>query len=143
MIMEIMPLGTWSRVYEGLAGQNEQKSIAGRFNVGIPIFRSWIQCISIIRNICAHHMRLWNRHFVVRPKSVFAGSFEIKDNPTFYAQAAVIQRLLSVIAPGSIWGRRLFETLANHPNVEKRNMGFPLNWERNPFWGVQIPPRSS
>ncbi|HYG34479.1 MAG TPA: Abi family protein [Clostridia bacterium] len=136
MIIEIMPLGTWSKAYSGLARHSDLKLIAGKFGVPPQIFRSWIQCVSVIRNLCAHHMRLWNKRFIIKPKSVFVGGFELKDNPTFYAQAAVIQRLLQVVAPGSIWGRRILDLLLAHPHVNKREMGFPEGWERNAFWGT-------
>ena len=30
--------------------------------------RSWLESLTIVRNYCAHHARLWNAHFAVRPK---------------------------------------------------------------------------
>lgn len=50
-------------------GQSSQKQVAREF--GLPQYtylESWIRCITVLRNCCAHHARIWNRRFALKPQ---------------------------------------------------------------------------
>jgi abortive infection bacteriophage resistance protein len=40
---------------------------------------TWVRSISHIRNICAHHSRLWNRSPTDQPKPPMAGEIPLLD----------------------------------------------------------------
>ena len=73
MLVEILPLGVVTRIYENIANHALRKKVAARFNLPIPLFTSWITIITLTRNSCCHHARVWNRNFPIMPQ--LNGSF--------------------------------------------------------------------
>jgi hypothetical protein len=51
----------------------------------------------------------------------------LQNNTGFYAQAAVLNIFLSVIADGSRWQYRLLDILDNNPDIQLEKMGFFKN----------------
>lgn len=68
MLIEIISLGTCSTVFASLSDKDEKKKVARYFGLGPKIFQFWIRSITIIRNLCAHHARLWNRSVLIKPE---------------------------------------------------------------------------
>lgn len=66
MLAEIIPLGTLTRVYENIASNQLRKKIAKYFGLSVPVFVSWMTIITLTRNSCCHHARLWNRSLSLR-----------------------------------------------------------------------------
>ncbi len=68
MTLEVISFGLLSKLYSNLKMSPEKKIIAGNFGLGHPkLLVSWMHAISNVRNICAHHARLWNRRLAVGP----------------------------------------------------------------------------
>jgi abortive infection bacteriophage resistance protein len=63
---EIISLGSLSLLFQGLIPDIQRKICCG---LGIPQFVlvNWLHHITYIRNICAHHNRLWNRELNIKP----------------------------------------------------------------------------
>lgn len=59
---------------------------------------------------------------------------DLQDTTRFYAQAVMIEALLRVVAPGSLWGERLADLLAQHPKVRLDRLGFPEGWQQRSVW---------
>jgi abortive infection bacteriophage resistance protein len=67
ILKEFLTFGASVRLFNCLSG-DLKRSIAGHFGVSVePVFASWIQSLVDLRNICAHHDRLFNRHFQKQP----------------------------------------------------------------------------
>ena len=49
-------------------------------------------------------------------------------------EVAMLHILMSVIADGSKWQRRLSDVVTGHPKANLRIMGFPPDWRQDPFW---------
>lgn len=66
--LEVITLGTLSRLYENINHQLREKSlIANEFGLyNQKTLSSWLRTITVIRNIIAHHGRLWNRRIINR-----------------------------------------------------------------------------
>lgn len=67
---EFLTFGASSRVYQNLAG-NLRTAISNNF--GVPsdqVFTNWVTCLVDLRNICAHHDRLFNRSFQKQPMTL-------------------------------------------------------------------------
>ncbi|VEI48268.1 abortive infection bacteriophage resistance protein [Actinobacillus equuli] len=62
MMIEMLTWGELSHLYAGLS-EKHQKPIAKNLGVQAPILESWLKVLNDVRNICAHHSRLWNREF--------------------------------------------------------------------------------
>lgn len=132
-ISEAITYGTLSRFYSNLHIKN-QKLVAAEFGFNYKTLISWFRSLNVIRNMCAHHNRLWNSAiFVDQPSSPKKLKAEILNPTTFYARAIVIWGLLKKIDPKSTWHTEL-KNLINIRQISAQSMGFPTGWDRRPFW---------
>ena len=124
MIAEVLSITAWSKCFGNLR-RGDQKLISEKFGMNPEVMESWMHSLCYVRNLCAHHARLWNREFTIRPKIAHAYSKELGDNSKFFAQAFVIKVLLERISPGSRWWGRLEDHLLANRFVDRAAMGFP------------------
>ena len=98
-----------------------------------------------MRNVCAHHGRLWNRGLIDHPALPKPGELPELDvlasdplaRTRLYAAAAVARFLLRVINPASSWPERLkahVATFPASPHVSFQGSGFPNDWHEQPLW---------
>lgn len=133
MVFETLSFGTVSQAFKNLTRQN-QKPIAKAFGLHGTVLGSWLHALSYVRNLAAHHQRLWNRVYTIKPIAARHLTAELQDTTRFYAQAVMIEALLRVVAPDSRWGERLADLLAQHPNVRLDRLGFPEGWQQRAIW---------
>ena len=68
-ILEVASMGTLSKLYKNLQHQLPEKSAIAK-EMGLNLHNelsSWLEAITYIRNIIAHHSRLWSRNMVKTP----------------------------------------------------------------------------
>jgi abortive infection bacteriophage resistance protein len=111
-----------------------RKRIARRFNQPAPVFLSWLHALTAIRNVCAHHSRLWNRELAVKPELPNAWKARGIDNRRYYIIALIIQTLLAEVSPQSQWKHRLKEHMEAYPAVDLAQMHFPADWFQREPW---------
>ncbi len=72
MILEVATFGTLSKMYKNLKSQLPQRAtIANEFELySAKELSSWLEAISVLRNIIAHHSRLWNRSLSKQPMNI-------------------------------------------------------------------------
>ena len=134
ILCEIMSMGFWSKVYSNIKSREDRNSIAKHFNINLVAMESFLHCLTATRNICAHHGRLWNRSFSIKP-ILYRGHEDIfRRCDTLYAQLAVINMFINIIADGSSWKQRLSQLFKEYPTARLCSMGFPQNWENIDFW---------
>ncbi len=139
MTMEIMSFGTLSMLYSNLRPSREKKEVANFFGVSDKVFISWLHSIVYIRNVCAHHSRLWNRgmsitaEFPRNPKKTWLNNTSIKNNRTYFI-LCMIRYLLQTVNPKTTFTNKLKSLFAQYPNVDPTAMNFPKNWESEPLW---------
>ena len=68
MVAEILPIGSWSKIYQHLAVSRDRKLISTELDLAPPTLESWLHCLAFIRNACAHHGRLFARILPLPPK---------------------------------------------------------------------------
>lgn len=133
-IMEAITFGTLSRFYSCLHIKN-RKSVARCFGFHESVLVSWFRSLNALRNACAHHNRLWNAHMVVdQPLIARKLAVAISQTDKFYARAVVLVALLNRIEPGSAWRNKLKDLMNRYPTVNPQALGFPPNWQVDPFW---------
>lgn len=133
MVFEVLSFGSVSQVFKKLKREN-LKPVAIAFGLDGGVLASWLHAISYLRNLVAHHQRLWNRSFTIKPIPAKRYADDLKDPSRFYAQAVIIQALLKIIAPDSQWSQRLSQIIAEHPKVPNHRMGFPVDWQSREIW---------
>lgn len=127
MVFETMSMGTVSLAYKFLK-LDFRKRIAQHFAVDEKILVSWIHALVYTRNLCAHHSRLWNRIFTIKPIAMKRYKQEMTPTEKFSAQAMTIEILLNAIAPNHHWQEHLKQLLDDHPMVDRTHMGFSDDW---------------
>ena len=139
MVAENLTIGALSRLFAHLH-LADRKAIATPFGCDEQFLVPWLHSLTYLRNLCAHHARLWNRVFSIKPPIAkrHAGFLHHQQRDTFYALAVVLFELIQVAAPGTGWHDRLKALLAAHPSVPLSAMGFPANWSQEPFWNPPV-----
>lgn len=134
MTAEMLSFGVLSRLYSCFVDPKIQQDIATPFGIHPNVFQQWLQSLSYLRNLCAHHSRLWNRVFSVPPKIAKKHKGLISHPDRFYACAVVLFDLLKSIQGGDRWALRLDNLLTDYPEIDPAAMGFPINWKTESFW---------
>ena len=114
--------------------------------LGVPthlIMESWVQCAAVLRNLCCHHNRVWNRKFSVKPQlpATLSGDWiTMRDAMPVkvYWQLCVLQYLENAIHPGNAFGSQLKALLRKYPSVDVAAMGFPEGWDEEPLWKDKV-----
>ena len=60
MVSELMSMGSLLTIYRGIE-QGIASQVAAHFMMPDEQLMSWLRTLYAVRNICAHHSRLWNR----------------------------------------------------------------------------------
>ena len=136
MLVNTMDFGQMLTLYKGASVQIRNK-LAKDLGLSARVLESWLVSLNTVRNICAHHGRLWNRVAGNRPMvprdNRWHIPFEVSPDRLFCA-LTILSYLLENIAPNTAWRRRLFELFAEYPDIDKRMMGFVEGWEECPLW---------
>ena len=148
MSIELWDFGTLATILSGMPATDLNRLAALYELPRRGLLQSWAQSINFIRNICAHHGRLWNRPLVQQPSPGRRGEiryFEhlVDDSHAqrrLYAAAAVLQYLMNYVHPSSTWAARLrdhLQTFPDSPHISRRHMGFPDGWAEVELWRLQ------
>lgn len=139
--MEEITLGELSHLFKGLARDADKKAIARRLALPGPLLQSWLHTLTTIRNICAHHARLWNRELGIRPELPKTVNFlwpQHLQNPGQHARMftvlCILNLLMRRVSPHTSWDKRLHELLGEFAEINLTAMGFPPGWQKDPFW---------
>lgn len=135
--IELWDFGMMSTLYSGMKIVNKD-AIAKKYKVKDgQIFSQWLRSLNHIRNISAHHSRLWNANIVDRSNLIeFQEGVSLNNSKPFF-YFCIIKQMLDVICPNSLWGQRLKALYAEFPiqnsNFVKLNqtgsVDFWENWE--------------
>lgn len=138
-VVELMSLGQASTWYDNLEHRSDRKTLADDYDMDEKYLRSFFHHLSTVRNLCAHHARLWNREFTfinktptTRPQRLH-GSLNPASPRRLYNTLAILAYLLNVISPEHHWKQRLIDLIDTH-RVHVSMMGFPENWRELPIW---------
>ena len=134
MSAEVLTLGSLSHFFQGIGDASLKKAIADPFGVPAKILAKWLHSIAHLRNVCAHHGRLWNRKFSISPPISRKHQGILHHPDRFEGHSVVLVDLLDVCSPGHSWRSRLEQLLARYPEVDHQAMGYIDNWKQEPFW---------
>lgn len=144
MLTEVMSLGALSLFYKGLRNDQQQgvedkKAIAYHFNTHHKRLADWLHTLTYIRNVCAHHSRLWNRELAIRPDRAkeihWCAPITPRNDRVFYV-LLIVRNLLRAIGNGDLWAdsiTKLLIPIAANP-VYRIAMGMPETWREHPIW---------
>lgn len=145
LMVEELTLGQLTSLVKNLTRRGDRSAIAKTLGINDPLMLSWLPTYVRVRNICAHHGRLWNVGLGLYPALPTSRrvrwlerSQELSDSEIrrrrLYPVLASMQTVLFTISPRSSWAQRLDDLLAAHPDVPLEGMGMPADWRRDTFW---------
>jgi abortive infection bacteriophage resistance protein len=140
MSLEVATLGLLSKLFSNLKKGNEKKKITTDFGLFKPeVLESWMHTFAHLRNVCAHHGRVWNRRLTTMPQmpSNTANQF-LKNNILYpnklYATLCWMNYFLQIINPGNTFVGRFKKLMGTCVLVDIKEMGFPKYWETEQIW---------
>lgn len=138
MLSEIIPLGTLTRVYENIASNQMRKKIARHFGLSVPVFISWMTIVTLTRNSCCHHSRLWNRFLSLRALTMTRPlrpwiTDNVQQGRVFFT-LCILKHFVDVIRPNNTFKQRLIALLSKYPMVDTAAMGFIDDWQNQPLF---------
>jgi abortive infection bacteriophage resistance protein len=147
MCMELLTIGELSHLFKGLASNADKREIASFFSLQQKVFESWLHTLTYVRNICAHHARLWNRDFAIRPdlyekpiKPWMKTDFTGNNHRSFYF-LCMLKYLLNEVNPNNHFKTKLISLIEKYPSVPIRYLGIPtkkdknlIDWQNEPLW---------
>ena len=141
-VCEVTSLGLLSRWYANLKPMGTRTAIASVYGLDQRVFESWLHHLTLVRNVCAHHSRLWNREFPVTPMlpqrpSSFASQFQ-GHSRKLYNALLMLLHCMDRIAPSHHWRRRLISLIDQHA-IPVASIGAPADWNSQPLWQEVAP----
>lgn len=143
MSLEVASMGVLSKFYQNLKDTPEKFAVAHSFGIRkADILENWMFCFSALRNICAHHARLWNRRLTAHIKLSYNTTYpfftgkEISGiyNNKLYSVLCATQYMLDRIEPQNDFRTKLKNLVSTIPLGQEKEMGFTPNWNQHPFW---------
>lgn len=141
MSSELLSFGLLSQWYAALKEPSLRQKVADPFDLDEVIFVTFLHQLAIVRNICAHHGRLWNRTLDVSlklPKKSppdLATALNRVAPKKIYNTLAMIQHCLGRAELGNTWRDRLQSLVGEMPFGDPQMMGFPNDWADHKLWG--------
>ena len=139
MLLEVTSFGTLSLLYSNLKPSHEKREIARAFGLADTVFSSWIHCLVYLRNVCAHHSRLWNRAMSIQPiiprttDGRWISNKSIPNNNTYFILSMLVFFMDRIKYENDVVSR-FKELLSKFQNIDPEAMGFPINWQDEPLW---------
>lgn len=142
-IMEVASMGILSKYYKTLNHQLPEKAkIANEMGLNLHSeLSSWLESIVYVRNIIAHHSRLWSRNMVKMPierinnpsKWFLAPLAKAQTKKAFLIISAMIY-LCDHVTPNHQIKFKIKALIANNPNIPIYKIGFFNDWDKQPVW---------
>lgn len=144
MLTEVMSFGSLSFFYEGLQnsqklGVEDKKAVANYFDLHHKRLGNWLHTLTYVRNVCAHHSRLWNRKLAIRPdkakQSEWLPPMTPRSDRIFYI-LLILRQLLRASGNGDEWAIQINQLITPiaATNSYRVAMGLPPNWVEHPIW---------
>ena len=137
--LELFTFGQLSKVYENLKHRQDRKIVATHYDLSEYIFSSWIHSLSYIRNLCAHHSRLWDRSLSVPPKTAIKKLHWLRykenllSNLTYFF-LCIIKYIIDRIHPANSLANKLYYLINSYPSIDISRMNFPQQWQDEQIW---------
>lgn len=140
MLMEIISFGTLSKLYKNLRPSITRRCVAAKFGVADRVFESWLHSTVYLRNVCAHHSRMWNRVFQIQPmiprRTNNSWLSQVPSNDRAYIMLSMLIYMLQEVNPKSTFTHKFRDLLKIYPEAKVVSMGFPSTWEEEVLWQV-------
>ncbi len=142
MALEVSSMGLLSKIFSNLRRDKGPKDeITQYFGLkDADTLENWLRCFSLLRNLCAHHSRVWNRRMTKMriPRKTLNPFIQNKNILPYkvYTYITAINYILNIISPGHHFKASLLKLMENCPLAQEKEMGFPENWKAENYWNL-------
>jgi len=142
--LEVASFGTLSKLYKNLTHQLPEKAIIAK-EMGLNLhseLSSWLEAITYVRNIVAHHSRLWSRNMVKKPidrlNNPIGQWFKnpltpVQSKKPFLIISCMVYLCNNVNQQNQI-RTKITELFNAYPSIPIYKIGFLNNWYNEPIW---------
>lgn len=143
MILEVATFGTLSKMYKNMKSQLPQRAtIANEFGLySAKELSSWLEAISVLQNIIAHHSRLWNRSLAKQPMNIKGHRDKWLNTPLTdnqkkkpYGVITAMLYLCNAVYPENQIKRKILSLLDSSKDIPYGKLGFTGNWREDSIW---------
>lgn len=135
---ELLPMGSVNMYYRNLKDKGLKKQIAKRFCLHAPVFESWLSVLTLTRNACCHHARVWNKVNKIIPNDMRGMTRPWitipADKRRIYYNMCIIKYFLDIISPNNDMLDKMHNLFSKFPEIDLAALGFPVGWEQEPLW---------
>lgn len=154
--MGTMSFGSFKEYFYQGAPKDVKKSLAQRLGIVFPggeggndkLLSQWLEVIRRVRNMVAHHDRLWNStdvkigpelplHRTGKHSAQWWGNkWDVLRNDNSHKVGAVLaveNHILQCINEQS-WSTKLHDLMLRYPTIPLEEMGLPEDWDSCPLW---------
>ncbi|HBF22073.1 MAG TPA: CAAX protease [Cryomorphaceae bacterium] len=143
-IMEIASMGTLSKFYKLLKHNLPAKAaIANGMGLNLHTeLSSWLEAITYVRNIVAHHSRLYSRDMVKRPVITLnnpQGAWlnnplaEVQKKKAFLIISSMLY-ICNKVTPGHHIQSGIKKLITDNPSIPVYKFGFMNDWDQQDLW---------
>lgn len=152
VLAEVLDFADISRLFDGLPVR-DQRTIAEGLQIVLdlselsknqqrkakavsPLAR-WLEQLTVVRNTCAHHGRLWNTSFVPASTTAMRAQESLKQLPhgeseRVFGSLIVMSHILRVTSPGTTWPNKTASLVNDeflpNPLTTDDALGLPPGW---------------
>ena len=138
ILAEILPLGILMNVFYNIKDKKLKKRVAKEFGLQVKPFESWTTIITLTRNSCCHHSRVWNKQntmVAMEPNHITKPWIKLPtDRLRIYFNLCIIKWFLGDISPNNTLKNKICNLLAEYPCIDISAMGFPADWLTEELW---------
>lgn len=147
LMVENLTIGQLTSGYRNLAVSADKNAVAKGIGLYAPVLESWMQTYVRLRNICAHHGRLWNVGLGVYPVIPTSSAISWlesdqalpeRSSKRLYPVLVSLQAVLNSVSPHSKWAEQLHHLLETRPTMNLEGMGKPEGWAHDGFWSQHL-----
>lgn len=146
IIFETATFGTLSRIYKNIEHQLPAKSkIANEFGLDFHSdLSSWLESMTYLRNLVAHHSRLWCRPMAIQPGVTsntrnpwLITPLNMQEQMRAYHLISVLLYLCDAIGEGQSLRTEIYRLIAKYHRLPLHQIGFTQNWNMQPIWKLK------
>jgi len=128
--IEIMSFGQLSFLFRGLERIDSNNISKDCFGIDEKILSSWIHTLVYIRNLCAHHSRIWNRTLAIKPKVPNKlAEWKGISNSKIFCLFLIFKKLIILPSEWENFKNNLLQLLEEHNDIDIKRMGFLVDWK--------------
>ncbi|OOV87827.1 Abi family protein [Oceanospirillum linum] len=147
--VELLTMGQLSRWYSNIKLRADRQIISKNYGLDEKTLSSFCEHLSLVRNLSAHHARLWNRDFTkttVLPRhgdpALIRSLQHLPDSDRrlrkIYNTLVMLGYIMDLISGEHHWKQRLIQLIDSH-KIDIDRMGFPADWKMRLIWQQKQP----